>query len=37
MELQKTLKRLETLKIMYDYDKIIVKRLNQQIKNLKKL
>lgn len=33
---ERILKRLETLKVMYDYNKVIVKSLDEQIKSLKK-
>lgn len=32
---QRILKRLNTLKKMYSYNKVIVKSLNEQIKNIK--
>ena len=32
---ERILKRLETLKVMYDYNKIIVKSLDKQIQILK--
>jgi len=33
---ERILKRLETLKVMYDYNKVIVKSLDEQINNLNK-
>ena len=33
---ERILKRLETLKVMYDYNKVIIKNLDEQIESLKK-